>query len=100
MFKASQVLNQDARNNRKLKGSEGNNVDCMPGNEFRYPPVQWNSFEWPSVSDYCVDSYYYRLINEQRSSPVEYIKSECDIKKVLSIRFKRIARQSNVILSL
>lgn len=81
IFKASGVLNQDARNNRKLKRSEGNNVDCMSDNEFRYPPVQWNSFKRPSVSDYCVDSYYCRLINEQRSSSIEYIKSECDIKR-------------------
>lgn len=64
MFKVLQVLNQDARNNRKLKEVEGNNVDCMSGNEFRYLPAQWNSFERPSMSDYCVDSYYYRLINE------------------------------------
>lgn len=43
VFKASRVLNQEARNNRKLKGAEGNNVDCMPGNEFRYlPGAQWN----------------------------------------------------------
>lgn len=99
MFKVLQVLNQDARNNRKLKGVEGNNVDCMPGNEFRYLPAQWNSFERPSMSDYCVDSYYYHLINEHRSSPVEYIKSECDIKTVLSILLKGIARQSAVIFS-
>lgn len=40
IFKILQVLNQDARNNRKLKGTEGNNVVCMPGNEFRYLPAQ------------------------------------------------------------
>ncbi|KYM92178.1 hypothetical protein ALC53_01241 [Atta colombica] len=60
---------------------EGNYVrDYMPGNEFRYLPAQWNSFERPSMSDYCVDSYHYCLINEYRSLPVEYIKSERDIK--------------------
>lgn len=79
MFKVSQVLNQDARNNHKLKGTEGNTVDCIPGNEFRYLPVRWNSFERSSVSDYCADSYYCRLINEHRSSSVEYVKLECDI---------------------
>jgi len=99
VFKTLQVLNQDARNNRKLKGAEGNYVDCMPGNEFRYLPAQWNSFERPSMSDYCVDSHHYRLINEHRSLSVEYIKSRCDIKMVLSILLKEIARQSTVILS-
>ncbi|KYQ51153.1 Protein rhomboid [Trachymyrmex zeteki] len=63
------------------RGAEGNYVrDCMPGNEFRYLLAQWNSFVQPSMSDYCVDSYHYCLINEYRSSPVEYIKLERDIK--------------------
>ncbi|KYN28248.1 Protein rhomboid [Trachymyrmex cornetzi] len=70
---------------------KGNYVrDCMPGNEFRYLPAQWNSFEQPSMSDYCVDSYHYCLINEYRSSPVEYIKSERDIKTAAVIRCNRI----------
>lgn len=102
MFKVSQALNQDGRNNRKLKGAEGNSVDCMPGNEFRYlyrrSGTRSNGRACLIIASTLTTAALQTNIGVRPSST---LNGKCDVykKNALSIRFKGIARQSAVILS-